>query len=313
MGDNQYVPYDPEFVPEPFGLNNTGVICWLNSVLQVLLSCSALNQTIMKFEGAFANNAFAKEYLRLLKAILPNKRDMPSLKKDNLATASANILHEFVKQLRARGKNIRMGYSQECVDEAFILFIELFDCPAVELLFNNIYELYIDCSACQRRVSSVRDKSIKIDMFCNEQFTTRDAFCTYLRFHPSEHDIYKCDQCGHVMRHFSRLERLKMLREIVVITFNKYYRKEYIWFPQTLCFMGKDGQPLRYRLVGQIEHGGTMHGGHYTANALRDDKFYRFNDSSVSSGASNPTPNTYMIVYHMISEEQYRALTSATA
>jgi ubiquitin C-terminal hydrolase len=87
-----------------------------------------------------------------------------------------------------------------------------------------------------------------------------------LKIHPSEHDYYKCDECGERMVKFYRAERLKMLREIVVIIFNKFQSKENRWFPQELSFKAKDGKPsLKYKLVGKIEHSGNASSGHYWA------------------------------------------------
>lgn len=301
---SQYALYDPTFVPDPFGLNNTGVICWLNSILQVLLSCPALNETLMVLEGQLTNNTFAREYISLLKAILPNKPDMPRLDSIRYADASAKILKAFLMQMRSKGKTIRMGYSQECVDEAFTLFIETFDCPAVTQLFTNVYELIIECSTCKKTVSSERDKALRIELFCNKRFNTEREFLGYLLRHPSEHDRYTCEQCGNVMTKFPRIEILRVIREIVIIIFNKFQQKDNMWFPLRLSIPARSGGSLDYKLVGQIEHGGTMHGGHYTAMALRGDKVYRFNDSSVSPAEFGPTPNTYMLVYHLVSAPQ---------
>ena len=93
-----------------------------------------------------------------------------------------------------------------------------------------------------------------------------------------------------------------MLREIVVITFNKYHSKDNRWFPDELTFGAKGGTKLRYKIIGQVEHGGSMHGGHYYANAFRGDGFKRFNDSSVSGSTYGPTPLTYMVVYHIVDD-----------
>jgi hypothetical protein len=110
------------------------------------------------------------------------------------------------------------------------------------------------------------------------------------------------------MTKFFRIEKLKMLREIVVITFNKYYTKENRWFPETLEFGARGGGKLKYKLVGQVEHGGTMHSGHYYANALRGSSYKRFNDSFVGEADKKPTPSTYMVVYHIYDDTNEEGL-----
>lgn len=294
---SDYVYYNQEYIPESFGLQNTGAICWCNSILQALLSCSALNKILLDCEADLMNNTFACEYIRLLKAIVPNKDKSEDLIK--FASASNNILIGFVKQLKNKGLTFRIGSTQECTDEAFTLFIDMFDHPKVSQLFSNVYELFITCKTCGKNVSQIRDKSYKINLFSEKKLTNQADFCTYIRIHPSELDYYKCEHCGNVMINLYRIEKLKMLREIVVITFNKYHSKENKWFPKELEFGAKGGGKLKYKLVGQIEHSGGMSGGHYYSNCLRGEKWKCFNDSYVGDSELGPTPLTYMVLYHI--------------
>jgi hypothetical protein len=89
-----------------------------------------------------------------------------------LAGASAAVLGAFLAQLRARGFQLNMGFGQECVDEAFTLFIDMFSCPKLERLFSNVYELVITCNNCKKKVSAIRDKSYRIQLFTRVQLNT---------------------------------------------------------------------------------------------------------------------------------------------
>lgn len=297
---SDYKLYNRNYIPPPFGLYNTGVICWFNSILQVLLSCTSLNETLLERENEFTNNEFAFEYIRLVRALVPAIPDK-TINTERLMSASTNILKGMMRQMEKKGIKFKFGSSQECADEAFTLIIDLFDNPYVSRLFSNVYELTIKCQFCSKNVSQIRDKSYKINLFNERILDSAEMFSTYIRIHPSELDYYKCEFCKQVMIKTHRIEKLKMLREIVVITFNKFYSKSERWFPETLEFASKNGSVLRYGIVGQIEHGGTMNGGHYYSIAMRDN-VYRFNDSSVSNSRFLPTPLTYMVVYHLLSE-----------
>lgn len=297
---SEYYYYDSKFVPTRFGLNNVGAICWCNSMIQIFLGLSSMNRVLLECEKELSENVFAREYIKVLKATLPNSPDYPPISTEKLAGASAAILGAFLTQLRVKGSHLNMSFGQECVDEAFTLFIDMFGCPRLERLFSNVYELVITCTGCKNKVSTIRDKSYKINLFTRVQLNNQEQFCTYLKIHPSEHDYFKCD-CGERMVNFYRAERLKMLREVVVIIFNKFQSKENRWFPQELTFKARDGKaPLKYKLVGKIEHSGNMHGGHYWAHSFRDGKWNRLNDSSVTDGDSNPNATTFMIAYHMV-------------
>lgn len=298
-----YVYYKDEYVPSPFGLNNTGAICWCNSLLQMMLGLSSVNKVLLESEEELRDNQFAMEYIKVLKSTLPNDPNNP-VDATRLTIASAAILGGFLSRLRQQGRHFNIGVSQECADEAFTLFIDLFGCPKVEKLFSNVYELIVKCKFCNEQVSSVRDKSYRIQLFTNVRLEDQDKFCKFLKIHPSECDFYKCEKCGNSMSKFFRAEKLKMLSEVVVIIFNKFQMKDNRWFPQELVFRARNGKPpLTYKLVGKIEHSGTMQGGHYWAQSLRGDRWYRLNDTSISPGDYTPSPGTFMIAYHLVKPE----------
>lgn len=294
----EYYYYDPAYVPVKFGMQNTGAICWFNSLLQMMLGLPALNRTLLECESELKSNPFATEYIKVLKASGIGSSDVP-VNPASLLPASAAILGALLIRTRQKGIRMNMGVGQECADEGFITFIEMLDCPQVERLFSNVYELIIDCAGCKKKVSSIRDKSFRIQMFTQVPLETKEKFCTYLRIHPSEHDYFKCD-CGHMMTKFYRAEKLKMLREIVVIMFNKFITKDVRWFPQELTFKGRDNRDLNYRLVGKIEHSGTRLSGHYWAHSVRNGEWTCLNDSGVSAGNSEPSPNTFLCAYHLV-------------
>ncbi|SIP85975.1 Ubiquitin carboxyl terminal hydrolase [Pacmanvirus A23] len=297
----EYQYYVKEFIPDEFGLHNTGAICWFNSLLQMMLGLPSVNRTLLECEQSLTKNVFAQEYIKLLKASLTNQQ----IDKSTLAAASHSILRGFISQLKQKNMSFNIGYNQECADEAFTLFIDLLDCPQVEKLFSNVYELIIKCKHCQQDVSSIRDKSYRIQLFTRVKLESQEKFCTYLKIHPSECDYYKCEKCGETMTKFNRAERLRVLREVVVIVFDKFHTKDNRWFPQELQFNAAGGKsPLKYKIVGKIEHSGTMNGGHYWAHSLRGDNWQCLNDTSVRPGSSNPTPSTFMVAYHLVSPDE---------
>jgi uncharacterized UBP type Zn finger protein len=313
---SRYVHYDPECVPPAFGLSNTGAICWLNSLIQALLGVSSLNKTLLDHESEFSSNRFAREYIRLVKMSLGREPAAPGA----IAGSSAAILGALIGRAREVGVSANLGMGQECADEAFTLFIELFAHPLVEELFANVYELRIACTGCSKIVSKNRDNAFRIQLFTRIDLNTQDLFIRYIRAHPSQCDYFKCDDCGTIMRDFPREERLRRLGEVIVIVFNKFQQKTNRWFPPTLEFGSPDGSTLRYRLISKIDHSGTMHSGHYIANSLRATaaatpgggvpnlgadralQWSRLNDSSVSVGDGAPSPSTFMVIYHMVQD-----------
>lgn len=286
----EYLTYDTDYVPPAFPLGNPGALCWFNSLLQTMLGMSALNRAILEAADDLHDNVFAREYIRILNVALAGDGA-------SLAGASSTLLQAMIDQARRERIPLSLGNGQECADEGFVKFVELLKCPHVEKLFDSVYELNITCTSCKKVASSVRDRSSRIQMFSQVPITTQDLFARYLRAHPSECSYYKCD-CGHTMANFQRVEKLKMLREIMVIVFDKFVAKSNKWFPETLSFRNTSGGQTQYKLIGKIEHSGTMHSGHYWAHSLRG-RWMQMNDTSVHPGSSTPAPGTFMVVYHM--------------
>jgi ubiquitin C-terminal hydrolase len=293
----QYQYYNEDDVPSPFGLQNTGAICWFNALMQMCLGLPSLNSTMVESADDLHDNPFAAEYVKLVKECLGlgERRDA-----FDPAASSSLILQHMLTRLRKEKPRIAMGTGQECADEGLTMFVEMLDCPKVNQLFNNVYELQITCDQCNQVVSTQRDGAIRIQMFTRMPLDTQEEFCKFIRTHLSEVDSFKCDNCGHLMRKFLRVEKLKRLREVIIIIFNKYNEKDIRWFPTTLSFKAVQGGTLDYKLVGKVDHSGTRHSGHYWANSLRNGQWFTLNDMSVTPGTCAPEASTVMIAYHLV-------------
>jgi ubiquitin C-terminal hydrolase len=299
----QYIEYDQALVPPPFGLNNTGAICWGNSLIQFMLGIPSLSKVLLENEKNLSDNPFAMQYINLIKRSLALQSEEA---KAQLATAGFSIIKAML--MRAHSKNLRpkMGTGQECADEAFTLFIEMLECPRVEKLFNSVSELSVKCKGCNETASSVRDKSLRITIGTDVVLNTHNEFNAHIRVRTSEVDFHKCPKCEHRMAStpsskIYRVEKLRMISEVIVIMFDKYHRKDRKWFPEELTFNGKKDEIMRYKLVSKIEHSGTMNGGHYWCDSLRENRWVNLNDRHVSPGNATPSEGTFMIAYNLVS------------
>lgn len=284
----QLCVYDIKYAPSVFGFNNTGVICWYNSLLQLLLSLPSLNKLLLTNELLFQNNLFAMEYIQLIKKAL--SRD------DQLSSVSSHLLHTMINLMKQKNKT-DFGYSQECVDEALILILDMFDNSMVTNLFMIKYKYTIYCNSCKQITSDTVDRYYRIQISPHIKFDNKDDFCNYLRNRQVNCDNYKCI-CGTVSPDSVRQEELRALREVIVITINKFSVKDPYWFPQELTF--NNGE-LTYKLISKIEHSGNSAGGHYWIQTLRD-KWYTINDISVTNGDPRPSHYTFIIVYHLFKQ-----------
>lgn len=305
---SDYIRYNPNYVPGPFGFQNTGSICWGNALIQFLLGMSSINETLLSCENSLANNPFATEYIKLLKLVLPNNGSFKSddVDTDILSLFSKKILTALIACMNTKQLKLNMGGDQECADEAFTIFIDMLGCPEVENVLTSVYELSTKCPVCNKLSSINRDTSYRIEMNKIPEIKTQEQFQSWLIVHAQKLDYYNFP-CGHIVHSANqsvnqsviRQERLKRLSEIVVIIFNKFYGKYIQWFPQTLKFQSLNNSYLNYKLIGKIEHAGTQSGGHYWTQSLREE-WTQLNDNEIPSiGNCKPSAETFMIAYHL--------------
>ncbi len=302
-----YLRYNEKYVARPSGFQNTGTICWWNSLLQSFLSCTSMNEYLLKNKEQFVGkNRLAAEYIALLEKLLA-----PG---DNIDTTLGSIhtMNGYLYEVRAqKEKRLRIPNGQEGVQDYFADFFDLFNDPGLENLFNNKYEYILQCEKCHKIVVNKRNdaKDTFIDIPRDARsFSSRADFCNWVLRHYELLDEYKCE-CGHVNKKIVRAQQLRMLREVIVV-FNKWKFNLIRWLPRYLQFPAIGGTTLTYKLVSQIEHSGTARtiaggqfmmatGGHYYCHALRD-KYYTFNDSHVQPVEPKPSPQTTVLFYHLL-------------
>jgi uncharacterized UBP type Zn finger protein len=304
--NDEYSKYSADNLVAPCGLVNLGVTCWLNSILQSLLSCTTLNKKIM--DPSTKLTPLAAEYKKLVIEINGRETNHAAAVGSLTPLSATSFLAALRQQLATRADKsaVLFGMSQECADEALTLIVDLFG-PVLEDMFKVEYKMIIKCTGCGKNTSEIRDPAIKINFFTKEKPVDTTEFCKYLSLHTSQCETFTCT-CGHIMTDFLRTEKLCRLSEICVITFNKYQSKEQKWFPQELTFNSGNGYTTKYRVVATIEHSGTVYGGHYWAfgtrkstqsssDTIKTESTHLFNDSWVQIGDITPRPETYMIFY----------------
>lgn len=306
----KYITYDKWIAPNAFGFTNTGAICWWNALLQTMLGLSSVTQVLFDHEHELTKNVFAMAYLKLLHDIddLEVAAGGNHVNFNGLMSSSATILAAFMDQLRVRGIKANL-HGQQCADEGFTLFIDMLDCPQVENLFKSEYEISICCVKCEHVTIRPRDQTFRIPMPSDRDIVTtvkdKKTFERWLFTHVAKHEDFKCEKCGNVVKYTHRVEKLKRLSEVVVVMFNQFDHKTVMYFPQEMHFNSNTGTPLKFQLVGKINHSGTRHSGHYWADTYRCDSWMMANDSQVSDLSENyPDESAFMVFYHMLSNEE---------
>lgn len=261
------------FLPDPFGLLNTGSICYFNSLLQLLAGCTSLQS--IKFTNSNIVETMFGKYVSMINS---NKID-------------SNISDELLRSLHSIFPNF--GNGQESASEAFVLLIDFINNKQLMNLFMYRVRYKIYCKICNHITEEKKDVGVIFNIFHTDELTENSIL-----YNIQELSDYICEKCNNkkVIKH----SRLTMLPEVLICAFNIYHSKKIHNFPQILKFPGKENKILTYQLIGQLEHYGSLNSGHYTSRGLRkNNKIYLFNDNSFSIDKFIPTENTYLILYHI--------------
>lgn len=297
-----HIKFNDEEVLKTCGLVNTGSICYLNSFIQSLMSCTALTKFFMDNAEKFisTNNIVAIEYIKLLKTLKTTDID------DGVYNP-VGIFNAIVAVTKKKYPNKQFGAGQEDSGEGLHLFLDAIDDKELYSLFMYKYLVRTWCISCVEIISEKKDESCILSMppnFSNMHLEVgndkSNLFNEHIRQNVSVLTDYKCSKCQ--SQKCCRIYQLARAPPIIVVMFNKYVRKSKVEFTPNIKFPSVDGF-LNYRLVATIEHSGGTGGGHYWSNCFREGpgslkKMYSLNDRTISRGSEEPTVNSYIVFYH---------------
>lgn len=259
----QLMNYDITKVPTLFGLQNTGNSCYLNSLIQSLISCSAFNEFILSDPNAEANKTVA-ELIKLLRK--PASAQPKKVNVHSLITILPNLM--IIKNKAFR---FQMG-RQEDAHEGFQLLSEAVG-SRYDILFHNKYKVQVHCHNCGHDTYPKVDPCEVVIKIGQRELNSKVNIEDHIKRHIEALDDYKCDKCKikntQTQKYIIRVDTLSRVSEVIILLFKKYNEKSNIYFPTSLDFKGTAKNTLHYEMVAQIEHYGSMYGGHYTARCLR--------------------------------------------
>jgi ubiquitin C-terminal hydrolase len=303
------LPYNLKFVPKGNGFVNMGATCYFNSILQCLMSCPSIFETLKTNEDKdhIKKHPLARNLMAMHRA---------SMLGQDVSRACIPIWRNILGIAQERSDNVKINLGQQDAHEGLMMFLDIVDTiPEIKRLFEHRHRTRVLCDKCKRWVVDRKETNLTFEVqpdlkteqhvkFCalDEHYNTTMQLNDFLRKQNGfidENYICPNEACKQRGPKF-KTTTLTMAPEILPVLIKKYSRVKAVTpFPRTLEFVLVGGnQKLIYRLVAQSEHSGTMSGGHYWTIGLRADGWKNLNDSSVSVGSPGPTPNSYVLFYH---------------
>lgn len=294
---NMLIPmcYNPRYIPIGQGLQNMGATCYLNSLLQCILSCSALYETLENLP----KNILEKSKC----AVLLLDMFRTALVKEPIDCKPMDIWREIIGISMSRSDRIKCISGFQDVHETLYMFMDSIEnIEPLTRLFTHRVKKIVQCKCGKQSshyeenavfeiqadlkndVDHISQQPMRLDKFLHNQIETVSG--------------YRCAQCGDTGDKFIKTI-LVMVPEIIIVLFKKYNARGKIncitQFPMELFFESKSLKLVhKYIFVAQSEHGG----GHYWTIAKRADGWKILNDINCQSGNPGPTTETYMCVYH---------------
>lgn len=307
------------FLLYPFGLYNNSILCYFNSLLQTLLSCTSITEYLLRNEEELKNNKFLILYIKLIKKYINSENH------SNYLVDNTNILlfNEFLTIIKS--KKINFGYDQEDSGELLLLLLDIINNKYINDLFLHRYKCDIYCKQCKKLTNIQSDISSFFEININDlnnKFLNYNVdkhlsnLNKYIRNNYSELENYICSNCKYNNMNI-KIHRLTLIPTILVINLNKYILKSNYQYPIELIFINKLSEYCyKYKLISTINHSGSQNFGHYITKTIRknheykhctDKEFdiYLLNDTSYQKDNFKSDSNSYLLFYHYIETCDY--------
>lgn len=281
------------------GLPNIGNTCYLNSALQLLISCQLLTnyclqsnqdskifQIFKTFLTNYKNQNITSSNVMEFKNNVVKNKELLMFKNFNQHD-SHEFLVKFLDSLESEFKTINssVDYQTDKLNKSLI-----------QILFENNYNSSIKCSECQN--VSITKQYTKIFSFDMQNFDTlQDCMKSDEETITLEGvNQYQCDVCNKKTNAI-KINNNEYKSKYLIIHLKRltFYRNQIIK-KNHIVKIDEFIEP-HYYLRGFIHHSGGSTGGHYVVYLKDKSTWYMISDQSVTKIANPTIPRDRSVIY----------------
>lgn len=306
--------FDVSKLFEPFGLRNIGAICYMNSLIQAMISCTSFTKAVLANKEYLHKTELGQALFEFVSDILSTDADAEP--KTDISAHSSKIVTALLHELQKRQPKIKYANGQECASEGLSLVLMMLEDPEVSIdkiatnpiskLFTSQYSKIIECTKCEHRVNTVEYKTQHLIYEVKVQKDVPDRI--FFPISNSKLEGYKCDKCESIDTceetiRISRISEIIVVTNMMLIGYRSGTGQSPIMDTPSGFGIPNGDKVITFGKVAQIEQMGSQHSGHYTAAGARKGRIpYLFDDQRVGRlRGLGPTPNTFMTFYHTYS------------
>ena len=317
---------DKKAIEKGAGLQNGGNTCFMNASLQLLYTLNNelnLKDIIKNWKEQNKNKALDFDGINLILDVLD---DITKTIKKN---SDKNPILDFsdngsLKKLRHQFKDKGYGISYSSQEDANEFLEYMFSSTLryimdINIIKNNFFnELVttITCSNCQEKIQKNQTEPvIHLALDSNTEKTISELLQEFSEDYTLDGDNqYECSSCKKkvkathsIKNEFSSKYKFIHLKRFLKDDYSRNIQKNdtKIKYPlRDIEMTFSDGKTVNYTIISSIIQSGSLWGGHYWNVSKRGDKWYKYNDSSVTElsedNASKEIENSYILLLERV-------------